>query len=107
MKIFFIILSVFYLLFIINYVRKGNFSVTESFFWVVAGIIILILSIFPNIIIFLAKLIGVDYAPSLLFVICILFLGMLIFRNSKRITDLDEKVNTLAQEIAILKGNKK
>lgn len=109
MNIFFIILSIIYLIFIINYVRMGNFSVSESFFWVIAGLIILFLSIFPDIIIILANFIGVDYAPSLLFVMCIMFLGMLIFRNSKRITVLKEQVYTLAQEVSILKkdNNKK
>ena len=49
------------------------------------------------------KKIGVDYPPSLLFVLCIIFLLFINFRNSRRIAELQMKVVELGQELAIVK----
>ena len=68
-----------------------------------AAIVMLILSIFPYSIDKIAKLFGIAYPPSLLFVFCIIFLIFIIFRNSKRITEQQEKITELAQNLAILK----
>ena len=49
------------------------------------------------------KKIGVDYPPSLLFVLCIIFLLFINFKNSRRIAELQMKVVELGQELAIVK----
>ena len=84
-------------------VRKKNFSIKESFWWVIAAIVMLILSIFPYSIDNLAKFLNIEYPPSLLFVLCIIFLVFINFRNSKRISLQQEKIIELGQELAILK----
>ena len=73
------------------------------------AIIMLILSIFPYSINWLAKIFGISYPPSLLFIFCIIFLVFINFRNSKRIAEQQEKIVELAQHIAILefKNDKK
>ncbi len=102
-KIYFIIISVICMLYIIHDIRKKRFSIKESFWWVIASIVMLVLSIFPYSIDKLAKLFGIAYPPSLLFVFCDIFLIFIIFRNSKRISEQQEKITELAQNVAILK----
>lgn len=104
MNIFFIVLALIFILSILNSVRKGKFSIVESFFWVCAGIITLILAIFPGIIMWLAEKVGVEYAPSLLFMLSILFLMLINIRNTRKIAEQQEKIICLAQDIAILKN---
>lgn len=100
---YFIILSIIVILYVVNIVRKKKFSIKESFWWIFASIIMLLLSIFPYSIDWFAKKIGVDYPPSLLFVLCIVFLLFINFKNSKRIAELQMKVVELGQELAIVK----
>lgn len=102
-RTYFIILSVIVILYVINIVRKKKFSIKESFWWVVASVIMLILSIFPYSIDYFAKKLRISYPPSLLFVLCIIFLLFINFRNSKRISELQMKVVELGQELAIVK----
>ncbi len=102
-NIYFIIISIICMIYVILEVRKKRFSIKESFWWMVASIIMLILSIFPYSIDFIAKKIGVSYPPSLLFVLCIIFLVFMVFRNSKKIAEQQEKITELAQNLAILK----
>jgi hypothetical protein len=84
-------------------IRKKRFSIKESFWWVLATIGMLFLSIFPYSIDKVARIFGIDYPPSLLFVLCIVFLIFIIFRNSKRLSEQQEKITELAQNLAILK----
>ena len=102
-NIYFIIVSVIVLLYVVNIVRKKQFSIKESFWWFIGSVIMLLLSIFPYSIDWFANKLNISYPPSLLFVFCIIFLLFINFRNSKRISELQMKVVELGQELAILK----
>lgn len=106
---YFIVISLFILLYVVNVVRKKQFSIKESFWWVIGAIVMLVLAIFPHTIDYFAKLLNIAYPPSLLFVICIIFILFINFRCSKRISELQMKVIDLGQELAIIKNqvNKK
>ncbi len=95
------IISVIY---IIHDVRKKRFSIKESFWWFIAALLILFLSIFPYSINWLAEKFGVAYPPSLFFVFCIVFLVLMNFRNSKRISENQIKIAEMAQQISLLKS---
>lgn len=88
-------------LIIVNTVKKKMFE-KESLLWLFSMIIVLILGIFPNIIIIVAGWMGIDYAPSLLFLLSILWLIYLDFRLTTRSTALDVRVKELAQRNALL-----
>lgn len=103
-NIYFIIIAIFSIIYILWEVRKNKFSIKESFWWVIASLIMLILAIFPYSINHIAKLFGVDYPPSLFLVFCTIFLVFIIFRNSKRIAQQQEKIVELEQNITLLKG---
>ena len=102
-NIYFIVISIFILLYVVNSVRKKTFSIKESFWWVIGVIIMLFLAIFPYSIDWFAKKLNISYPPSLLFIICIVFLLFQNFRDSKRISELQIKIIELAQELAIVK----
>ena len=103
-NIYFIIIAIFCMIFVFVNVRKKKFSISESFWWMVASVVMLLLAIFPYSIDYVAKLIGVNYPPSLFFVLCIIFLVTMIFRNSKRISAQQEKIIELGQQVSILKA---
>ncbi|MCI6265432.1 MAG: DUF2304 domain-containing protein [Erysipelotrichaceae bacterium] len=102
-NIYFILISIIVLLYVVNVVRKKQFSIKESFWWVLSAIVMLLLSIFPYSIDWFAKKLNISYPPSLLFVICIIFLLFINFRNSRKISELQMKVVELGQELAIVK----
>lgn len=102
-NIYFIIIAILCMIYVILEVRKKRFSIKESFWWMIGSLIMLVLSIFPHSIDYIANKVGIAYSPSLLFVFCIIFLIFMIFRNSKRISEQQEKIIELAQNISILK----
>lgn len=105
-NIYFIIISLIVLIYVINVVRKGKFSIGESLFWVFGVVVALFLSIFPKIFDNIVAFFGINYPPSLFFLICIIFLVLINFRNSKKIAFQQEKIIELAQQVAILKKGK-
>ena len=102
-NIYFIILSIFVILYIVYSVRKNNLSIKTSFGWMIASFIMLILSIFPYSLDWLAKFLEVSYAPTLFLTLCIILLIVINFNTSKRISSLQEKITDLAQEVSILR----
>lgn len=102
-NIYFIILSVFILIYIIGSVRKNKLSVKTSFGWVVASIAMLVLSIFPKSLDWLSLFIGISYPPALFLTLCVVVLVVIDFNYSKQLEDHKKKIIELEQHIAILK----
>ena len=101
---YFIIFSAAIVIYMIRNVVKSRMPVKESFFWMVGSFVALIFSIFPYSINSIAKFFGVAYPPALFLIIYSLFLTFMIFRNSKRIAEQQEKITELGQQVAILKS---
>lgn len=90
--------------YIIIEIKKEKLSIKESFWWMTSSLVMLILAIFPYSIDWLADIFGVEYPPSLLFVLCIIFLLFINFRNSKRISEQQLKIIKLAQKLSLLEN---
>lgn len=101
-RIFYILLGITFMFLVYSQVKKKRLAEKESIFWIIGAIAILILSTFPKIIIMLASIINVEYAPSLLFLIGIIFCLLLVFRLSVYVSILREQIKELAQHNAIL-----
>ena len=74
----------------------------ESVLWMLGCIAIIILSIFPKSMDNIASAVGVDYPPSLYFLIAILFLVLLIFRLYTQMDNQKRKCDTLARKVSLL-----
>lgn len=103
-NIYFVLIAILCVIYVIIQVRKKTFSIKESFWWFIASIVILILSIFPGIIDFVAIKLNISYPPSLLFVICIIFLLFINLRDSKRLGEQQEKIIELGQQVSLIKN---
>ncbi|MBD7910225.1 MULTISPECIES: DUF2304 domain-containing protein [Clostridium] len=101
-SIFFIIVAILFMISIISKVKKKKFFERDSFLWMLGSIVVLILAIFPNLIIYLSNLIGIEYAPSLLFLVAIVFILHLLFRQNEQVSLLKEQVKDLGQRVVIL-----
>ena len=82
-------------------IKKGRLTVKESFWWSLLSLAMLILAIFPNIIDTLAGWLGIAYGPSLLLMLCSIFLLLMNYKNSKKIGSLNQKITDLEQEVVL------
>jgi hypothetical protein len=81
-------------------VRK-KISEKNMFVWLTSAVIILLLSVNPHLLDKLAGLVGVDYPPSLLFLLSLIVLLLLNLYQSIQISILNDKIKELSQYIAV------
>lgn len=106
-NLFFIIASLIIIFYILFSIRKNKLDIANSFIWIVFCVIILVLSIWPTSLDWLATLLGIAYPPTLFLTIAIAILSIMIFVQSKKIEDLRKKTIDLCQELSIVKNNQK
>ena len=100
-----IVLSIIFIIFILNLVRKNKLDEKYSILWLFFSIIILIVSIFPNIIEEISNWFGVYYPPSLLLLISVIIIGAYIVHITLVITKQNKMIIKLTQELALLNNN--
>lgn len=106
-NIFFIIIAILVIIYIFYSIRKNRLSIANSFIWILFCIILLILSIWPTSLDWLANIMGISYPPALFLTIVAVILFIMNFVQSKKIEDLHKKVIDLGQELSILKSTQK
>ena len=103
LQIIAIILAVIFMFFIFRLITKGKLREEYSFIWITCTAFLLLFSIWRNGLDVIAKLLGIYYAPSLIFIgalfAIIIFLVHLSVVNSKQ----HKQIKNLSQEMALLK----
>lgn len=107
MNIFLTVIAILVILYILISIRKDKLSPANSFIWIIFCIILLVLSIWPASLDWLANLLGISYPPTLFLSIALVILFIMNFIESKKIEDLQKKIIDLGQEVSILKNKKK
>lgn len=74
----------------------------QSLFWIGGGAIVILFGIFPQLVFLVADLFSVDYPPSIIFAISIMFTFYGIFSCYKTNAELSARVQELAMQISLL-----
>lgn len=97
-----ILTAVFFLLFIINLVRKRRLSEKDSLLWILASIGMLFVSSAPGLTDAIAAFLGMTYSAMIYVYTAIIFMLFIICYHSTRLSDITEKTKEQAQRIALL-----
>ncbi|MEW9096275.1 MAG: DUF2304 domain-containing protein [Clostridiaceae bacterium] len=103
MNIFCFMISLFFLVISIVFIRKRSLEFNWGLLWILVSLILMILSMNSRILEYLAKAIGIMYAPAFLFLIGIIFSLIMIFYLMIVISNMQRKLTKLIQENSILK----
>ena len=87
--------------FILNHVRKAKVQIEDSLFWLIFSGFLLFLSLFPEVISWISRWFGFISETNVVFLIIIFLLLIKLFFNSIRISQLDAKLRSLAQRMAL------
>lgn len=74
----------------------------QGLFWIVCGLIVFLFGLIPKFVFLVADLFYVDYAPSIMFTIAIMFLFYGIFDCYSTNAELIAKVQELAMQTSLL-----
>lgn len=96
------LVSIAFIVFIYKKVKRYKLSEKESGFWIIGALLMMIVALFPAITWRIANFLNIEYAPSLLFFLGIIFLLGLVFRLTSYVSILKEEVKELAQINTVL-----
>jgi hypothetical protein len=86
---------------VVQMLRRRRLRERHAIWWLVAGIVALVVSVFPAITRGLADLVGVEEPSNLAFFASIVVLFLVCVQFSTELTALEAKVRTLAEESAL------
>jgi hypothetical protein len=98
-----VVLALAAILFIIRLVRQRRLRAKYSVLWLSIGFGLAILAAFPNLLVVLSDLLGVEYPPAVFFALALSFLLLLCLHFSWEISRLEDRTRALAEEHALLK----
>lgn len=86
---------------VIEMLRRGRMRERHAIWWLIAGVLALIIGVFPSILDWLAGLVGVGAPVNLVFFVSIAVLFLVCIQHSSELTTLESKTRTLAERSAL------
>lgn len=89
------------------YVKKNKISIKYSIVWYLSLFILTIFTIFPVILGYVTKLIGIQLSSNFIFAFMIGVLFVITLSLTIIVSEQQDKIKMLIQEVSILKNDKK
>lgn len=101
-----LIIAVFLCLLLVILIRrivKKTLDIKSTLSWMLLIVILLIVDIFPQILDWAATFMGIQLPSNMIFMVAIIFLGVIVLSHTMVISKLTETNKSLVQEVALLK----
>lgn len=106
LRILLVVASVLATAYALRKIRKAQLNIDDAFYWIVFSVILLVMSIFPVIPIFLSSLLGIESPANFVFLFMLFILIIRLFKNSIELSVQKHRLNNLIQKIAIMNHEK-
>lgn len=100
-RVLLIIGAVVLLAFMIKRIRQSKLKIEYTIFWIGFSAVLVLMGLFPGIVSWIAHALGFISAVNMVFLVVIFILIVKLFFNTLQISALENKVDSLAQQIAI------
>jgi hypothetical protein len=98
-----IVLAAGVIAFIVHLVRSRQLRAKYSVLWFSIGLALAVLAIFPDLLVELSDLFGIDYPPATFMLLALSFLLLLVLHFSWELSRLEDRTRALAEEHALLR----
>jgi hypothetical protein len=88
---------------VIEMVRRKRMRERHAVWWLLAGVLALIVGVFPGILEWAGQLVGVGAPVNLVFFVSIAVLFLVCIQHSTELTTQEDKTRTLAEEVVLLR----
>lgn len=92
-----------FLVFIFSMIRSKSLDYRYAFTWVITSVAFILVSLFPQTVYAISGLLGIATPVNALFALLFLFLMNIIFSLSIAISQSQDRIKTLTQEIGLMK----
>lgn len=101
LRVILLIAAIGLVVFLLHSIKKSKMSIEDALFWMGFSFLILLMSIFPEIPSFLSDTIGFMSPVNFVFLFFIFVLVIRDFLSNRRISQLENRVKELTQQIAL------
>jgi hypothetical protein len=101
--IFGIVVALLLLIVVIEMLRRGRLRERHAIWWLVAGVLALVVGAFPQTLTWASDLIGIEIPLNLVFFVSIAILFLVSLQHSAEVTELEAKTRSLAEEVALMR----
>jgi hypothetical protein len=88
---------------IIELLRRRQLSEKYALLWLLVGVTVLVLTVFPGLLGLLSRAVGVVVPANLLFFVAIVFLVCVCLHLSWEVSRLEDETRKLAEDLAIVR----
>ena len=99
--LFGILTAVITLVVVIELLRRRQLRERHAIWWLIAGVLALIVGIFPGTLQWAADLVGIGIPTNLVFFVSIAILFLVCLQHSSELTTLESKTRRLAEVVAL------
>jgi hypothetical protein len=86
---------------VIEMLRRHRLRERHATWWLFAGVLALIIGIFPASLVTAAKVLGVELPVNLVFFVALIILFLVCLQQSSELTSLEAKTRTLVEQSAL------
>ncbi len=101
LRILIIVGALFLLLYMLKKIRQSKLKIEYTVFWILFSGVLVLMGIFPQIFYFISEVIGFQSPINMIYLVIIFVLIVKLFLTSMQISKLENKVDSLTQQIAI------
>lgn len=103
-NIFFLLIVVVMEVLVLGQVRNQKMKEKYAALWLIVGVIMIVLALFPKLLDSLSRLVGIETPVNLLFLLAIIMLMGISLHLTLAISKITDDMRTLAEEVAIMKA---
>ena len=100
-RILLVLASAWAFYYVLRNIRDQKLQINDSLFWFFFAVLLLLLAIFPGITFFFADILHIESPANLLFLVMFAILIYRSFHQSIKISQLDNKIKELTQNMTI------
>ena len=104
LRISLIAVSFLVLLFGLKKIRRSQLYIDDAIYWIVSAVLLLIISIFPQIAIFASELFGIQSPANFVFLFMIFIVLIKLFNMAIELSVQKHRLNRLVQKLALVKA---
>lgn len=101
LRILMILGVVFLMVFMIKKIRQAKVKIEYTVFWIIFSGILVLMGIFPQLFYWVSELLGFQAPINMIYLVIIFVLIVKLFLISVQISQLENKVDSLTQQVAI------
>ena len=102
LRIVLIVVSLFVTAFVIRKIRKTQLHIDDAIYWIFFALILVLLSIFPEIAIWASKLLEIESPANFVFMVMIFLLMLKLFGVAIEFSIQKQRLNRLVQKLALM-----